>query len=143
MKSKNKKINYPKENIVIKRKAKKRKHIEIEGSNEPRSKFKKSLKLPDNLSSNNIKINSFIEKNFNIKKEYLNIDNQLDYCISIPQETLFIKNEKKYFDNYYFYYQIIKHKDINNVNINEIEINHDGNCFYNCLSFFFYWRTRI
>ena len=51
------------------------------------------------------------------------------------QKKIFFK--KKYYDNYILYYNIIKHLDKSDKNIYEIEINKDGNCFYNSLSYFF------
>lgn len=92
MKSKYKtKIIYPKDN---KNKYKRKmKHIEIEGNNEPKSKFKKTVKLTAHKNLKKLNINQYISTHFNIKDEYILAYNELEYTIPIPDEDLFLKKE--------------------------------------------------
>ena len=132
---KKKKIIYPKsKNNYYKRK---RKHMEIEGNNEPKPKFEKRLKIPKENNTEKLNINNYIRNHFNIKEEYLLINKEINYKIPIPDENIFLKKEKSYYDNYKIYYNISKHLVIDDNNIYEKKINKDGNCFYNCLSYFF------
>ena len=125
-------IIYPKKISIYKHKRKKRNHNEIEEKNEPKFIQKKRFKYAENA-----KLNDFVKNKFNVKDKYLKIDKDVEYFISIPNEELLKNMEKEYFNNYIYLYNIKNKLDINISDIIEIETNHDGNCYYNCLSYYF------
>ena len=125
-------IIYPKKISIDKHKRKKRNHNEIEEKNEPKFIQKKRFKYAENA-----KLNDFVKNKFNVKDKYLKIDKDIEYFISVPNEELLKNMEKEYFNNYIYLYNIKNKIDINIPDIIEIETNHDGNCYYNCLSYYF------
>ena len=78
-----------------------------------------------------------MKNKFNVKDKYLKIDKDIQYFISVPNEDILKNMEKEYFNNYIYLYNIKNKLDINISDIIEIETNYDGNCYYNCLSYYF------
>ena len=73
---------------------------------------------------------SFILNNLDVKHDYFNIEEQLEYNLNIPAN-----NEFKFFkksENYYIlFYEILKHLNLKINKFKEINIDRDGNCFFN------------
>ena len=151
-----KNVRYPKKNKIKKEKSKlkkkssflknkknyikKRKHIELEEEESAKINiiFKPKLKIKAFEDSTFVlQSNNYINETFNIKTDYLLVENNIDYNVEIPIEDSFKNEDCNKYINYYLYYNIINHKDISESLIEEIYIQKDGNCFYNCLSYFF------
>ena len=130
-----KKIKYPK---------KKRNYNEINKAykiidkSEEKSKnklTKKKLKLNsdnDFIMNNQIYLNpdSFIVNNFDVKQEYFIMEEKLEYNLNIPSNNEFKFTEKSE-NNYKLFFEILKHLNIKKNRVKEIEIERDGNCYFN------------
>ena len=74
---------------------------------------------------------------FNIKKEYLYLENNTSYIIQIPEDNSIQDYEIKSNNNYNLFFNINKHLDIQINEVIEVDIIRDGNCYYNNLSLYF------
>ena len=61
----------------------------------------------------------------------------INYVINIPNDDEFKAYEEKSENNYKLFYEILKHLNLKVDSVKEINIQKDGNCFYNNLSFFY------
>ena len=152
--NKNKPIKYPK--------SKKRNYNEMKKSGKTKSKDKnKKIKINSKFIANNpinsnnkmIKLNidndyiknnkiylhpnSFILNEFNINENMLEIEEDLNYNISVPSNKEMQNYIDKSENNYLLYYKIINHLNIEPTEFIEKNINKDGNCFFNNISYFF------
>ena len=91
----------------------------------------------------NSDINSYIINKFKIKEYYLEVGSNLDYKILIPNDNEFKNENTKSDRNYFLYYNINNHLDVNPKDIIEITINSEGNRFYNNLAYFFNDNQKI
>ena len=104
----------------------------------PKTNLFKKRKKYSSVHNNAIVIdpNSLINKYFNIKAEYFSINEDVDYNIAIPNNNSLTNYVKISEENYKFYYYIINHLNIEEAKLEFIEVQPNGNCFYNSISFF-------
>ena len=88
----------------------------------------------DFFMNNQIYLNpdSFILNNFDVKQDYFNIKEQIEYNLNIPSNNEFKFLEKSE-NNYNLFYEILKHLNIKINRVKEINIERDGNCFFNII----------
>lgn len=93
----------------------------------------------DFIKNNKIHLHqeSFIIKNFDVKENYFILNRDINYDINIPNNVEFKAYEEKSENNYKLIYEILKHLNLKVNSVKEINIQKDGNCFYNNLSFFY------
>ena len=72
---------------------------------------------------------SFIVNNFDVKQEYFNIEEKIEYNLNIPSNNEFKFIEKSE-NNYKLFYEILKHLNIKKNRVKEIKIERDGNCYF-------------
>ena len=118
----------------------------FEEDNNCNSHSNKVLKLNsdnDFIKNNKIHLHqdSFLIKNFDVKENYFILNEDTNNDINIPNNVEFKAYEEKSENNYKLIYEILKHLNLKVDAVNEINIQKDGNCFYNNLSFF-YTNTR-
>ena len=77
-------------------------------------------------------------KELNIKEDMLEIVEDLVYNISIPSNNEMHNYIDKSENNYLLYYKIINHLYVEPREFIEIDINKDGNCFFQQYVLFFY-----
>ena len=135
---KKKKFNYPKK--ITKR-------TYNEAKNEWKNREHAAYNYPkfkinsDNACLLNQKIildkDSILLKIFNLKEKYLELENNITYSINVPNNYELENYKDISKTNYYLYYYINKHLDLPKNDILEIDINMDGNHYFNNISLFF------
>ena len=73
---------------------------------------------------------------FNINNVVIDIQNKNLLEIDTPIETMIIEYSKIRKTNSYFYFSALNHNKLDNLNIEKIKIDKEGNCYFRSLSFF-------
>ena len=129
------KINYPKNkkrtyNQIINN----YKIVNNNEDNNSNSHSKKVLKLSsgnDFIKNNKIHLHqdSFLIKNFDVKKNYFILNKDINYNITIPNNAEFKAYEEKSENNYQLIYEILKHLNLKVDAVKKLKFKKDGNCF--------------